>query len=55
MEFGDAAPGGRINQRKIKLLIISIKLDEKFENFPFHIRHTLIRTVNLIDDDDCFR
>ena len=55
MEFGDAAPGGRINQRKIKLLIISIKLDEKFKNFPFHIRHTLVRTVNLIDDDDRFQ
>ena len=55
MEFCNAASCGCINEREIKLFVSSVEFHEQFKDFPFYIADTLIRTVNLIDDNDRFQ
>ena len=41
-----------IDDREIELVIISIELHEQLQNLVIDIIHTLIRLINLVDDDD---
>ena len=55
MELGNAVSGRAVNQREIQLVIICFQFDEEVQNFAFHVRNTLVRTVDLIDDNDRFQ
>lgn len=52
VELGDAASCRCIEQREIELVIVRIEFHEELEDLAFDIGNTLIRTVDLIDDDD---
>ena len=52
VELCNAVARRRIDDGEVELIVVRIELHEEFEHFVVYIVHTLIRTVNFIDDND---
>src|SRR5262249_14675545 len=49
----NAGSGIGVDDRKIKLLFCGVKVDEKIVHFIHNLLNTPIRSVDLMDDDNC--
>ena len=50
----DTVARRRIDNREIELVVVGVELHEQLEDFVVDIIDTLVRLVNLVDDDDWF-
>ena len=54
-QLGNTVTGGSQNNRELQLIFICIQFNEQVQNFINNLINTLVRTVNLVDDNNRFQ
>ena len=54
-QFGNALFGRSVHYGEVQLIITGVQFNEQIQNFIHHFFHSLVRTVNLVDDHHGFQ